>query len=174
MNYRDLIGYDNQAVPATNVEPAATHSLIQLMKATLQRIGTTALPGDPSILTRMPSIFTKVVTEAANAGPTTLATVTDQTCIVTGLIVMANTASQADLTSAAVSGGAGGVVVFLTAVDAAVANLDAVDEQVAWSGVVRLAATKTISMDLVGVGATPVDLTVTIIYYPETAGGYLA
>lgn len=114
------------------------------------------------------------VTSAANAGDVTLATVTTQPCLIKSVVVHADTAAQADLTSAAVAGGAAKVVTFLSATDAAVANLNAVDEQVAWTGAVRFAATKTIVISLVGTGVTPVDLTVTIEYESCVAGGYLA
>jgi hypothetical protein len=114
------------------------------------------------------------VTSAANAGDVTLATVTTQPCVIESIIVSADTASQTDLTNAAVYGGAAKVVTFISTVDGAKANIDAVDEQVAWTGAVRLAATKTIVMTLTGTGATAVDLTVAITYYASADGGYLA
>lgn len=113
------------------------------------------------------------VTAAANAGDVTLATVTTQPCLIEAIVISANTAAQTDLTSAAVTGGAAKVVSFLDAAAAAKANIDAVDEQVSWTGAVRLGATKTIIMSLVGTGATAVDLTVTITYYATEDGGYL-
>lgn len=113
------------------------------------------------------------VTSAANAGDVTLATVTTQPCLIEDVIVKADAASQADLTSIGVYGGASKVVTFIGTEDGAVGNLDAADEQVGWSGVVELAATKTIVMTLTGTGATPVDLTVTIGYRACVAGGYL-
>jgi len=113
------------------------------------------------------------VTSAANAGSVTLATVTTQPCFIKSVTLHADTASQTDLTSAAITG-AGGVITFISAADAAVANIDAADEQVAWVGRVRLAATKTIVIDLQGTGATAVDLTVTIEYEACVDGGYLA
>ena len=114
------------------------------------------------------------VISAANAGAVTLATVTTQPCVIDSIVIHADTASQADLTSCAVTGGAANVVIFLTAAEAAVANLDAVDEQVGWTGAVRLAATKLIVMTLAGTGVTAVDLTVTITYHADVDGGYLA
>lgn len=113
------------------------------------------------------------VTSAANAGDVTLATITDHPCIIESIIIHADTASQTDLTSAAVTGGASKVVTFIDATDAAKANIDAVDEQIAWVGAVRLAATKTIIMTLAGTGATAVDLTITITFYACVDGGYL-
>jgi len=113
------------------------------------------------------------VTSAANVGAVTLATITTQPCLIKSIVVHADTAAQTDLTSAPVTGGASSVVTFLSAADTAVANIDAVDEQVAWTGAVRLAATRTIVMTLAGGGATPVDLTVTIEYCACVDGGYL-
>lgn len=113
------------------------------------------------------------VVSAANVGDVTLATVTTQPCIIESIVIHADTASQTDLTSAAVTGGTSKVITFIDATDAAASNIDAVDEQVAWTGIVRLAATKTIIMTLVGTGATPVDLTVTITYFAAVANGYL-
>lgn len=119
-------------------------------------------------------VFQVAVTSAANAGAVTLATLTDQGCILEMIIIKAVSASQTDLTSAAVTGGAAGIVVFFSVVDAAKANIDAVDEQIFWQGSVELAATKTIVMNLVGTGATPVDLLVTFVYRAVADGGYLA
>lgn len=113
------------------------------------------------------------VTSAADAGAVTLATVTTQPCLIKSIVIHADTAAQTDLTTCAVTGGASNVETFISATDATKANLDAVDEQVAWTGAVRLAATKTIVMTLVGTGSTPVDLTVTIEYEASVAGGYL-
>ena len=119
-------------------------------------------------------VFQKAVTSAANVGDVVLATITTQGCVIDSIVVKAVTAAQVDLTSAAVAGGAAKVVVFLSAADAAVANLDAIDEQVAWTGAVELAATKTIVMSLVGTGVTAVNLLVTITYHSVADGGYLA
>ena len=118
-------------------------------------------------------VFQKAVTSAANAGDVTLATVTTQAVVIDSIVVKAVTAAQADLTSAAVAGGASKVVVFLSATDAAVANINAIDEQVAWTGAAELAATKTIVMTLAGTGATAVSLLVTITFHAVTDGGYL-
>jgi len=114
------------------------------------------------------------VTSAANAGDVTIATVTDQPCVIDSIIIHADTAQTTDLTSCAVYGGAGKVVTFISDTDATQANLDAADKQVSWTGAVRLAAGKTIVMSLVGTGSTAVDLTVTITYHAAVDGGYLA
>lgn len=119
-------------------------------------------------------IFQKVVQQAANVGAYTLATMTTQACLTKDIVVKAVTAAQADLTSAAVTGGAANAVTFLSATDAAKANIDAIDEQVSWSGAVELAATKTIVMTLAGTGVTAVNLLVTIRFEAVVDGGYLA
>lgn len=113
------------------------------------------------------------VTSAANAGDVALATVTAQPCLIETITVKADTASQTDLTSAAVKGGASKVITFLSSGIASVANLTAVDQQVTNETVIDLGVAKEIIMELVGTGATPVDLTVTIGYRACVAGGYL-
>ena len=114
------------------------------------------------------------VTGAANAGVTTVATVTTQPCLIESVVIHADDIQTVDMTSCAVEGGAGQVVEFISAASAIQGNLDAVDKQVGWTGGVRLAATKLITIDLQGTGATAVDLTVTIKYRACVNGGYLA
>jgi len=118
--------------------------------------------------------FTKQITSAANAGAVTVATVTTQPCKIESIVVRSNGATTADLTSIAITGGASGVVTFLSAVEGVRANIAAADQQISWEGSVTLAATKTIVITLVGGGATPVDLQVDITYRPIVAGGTLA
>jgi len=125
-------------------------------------------------LAGVPQVIEVPVTSAANAGDVTIATITDQPCVIDSIIIHANTAQTSDLTSCAVYGGAGKVVTFISDTDATQANLDAADKQVSWTGAVRLAAGKTIVMSLVGTGSTAVDLTVTITYHAVADGGYLA
>ena len=120
-----------------------------------------------------PQVFVKSITSAANAGDVTVATITTQPCIIDSIIIHADTAAQTDLTSAAISGGASKVVTFINATDAAKANIDAIDEQVSWTGAALLAATKTIVISLVGAGATVVDLSIIITFHSEVDGGYL-
>ena len=119
-------------------------------------------------------IFEKSITSNANAGTTTVATITTQPCWIEGIVLHSDSASQASLTSAAIQGGANGVVTFINSTSAAAANIDTIDEQVSWTGAVRLAATKTIIMDLIGTGATAVDLTVIVGYRACADGGYLS
>lgn len=121
-----------------------------------------------------PQVFTKSVTSAANAGDVTLATVGTAPVIIDKICVTAVSASQTDLTSAAVYGGASKVITFLDTTDMAKANIDAADECVGWEGAQRLGTGKTIVMTLAGTGATPVNLLVSITYHAETAGGVLA
>jgi hypothetical protein len=117
------------------------------------------------------------VTVAANAGSDTLlATVTAQPCIIHAIIVHADAAQPAHMTNAAVKGGASKVVTFIAAADLVQADVDAADKQVAvdfGAAGRRLAATKTIVMEHTGTGTDALDLTVTLIYSPEVAGGYL-
>jgi len=120
------------------------------------------------------SFFEKAITSAANAGDVTVATITDNPCQIESVVIHADAAQTADMTSCGVFGGASKVITFISAVDAVQASLDAADKQVAWSGVVRLAATKTIVISLVGSGATAVDLTIVLKYRPCGVGGYLA
>jgi flagellin-like hook-associated protein FlgL len=119
-------------------------------------------------------IFTKNITSAANANAVTVATVTTQPCFIESIVLRSNGATTADLTSIAITGGASGVVTFLSAVEGVRANIAAADQQICWEGSVTLAATKTIVITLVGTGATAVDLQVDIKYRPIVAGGTLA
>lgn len=118
-------------------------------------------------------VFVKNITNAANAGSVTIATVDGQAVIIDSINVSAKTASQGDLTSAAIYGGVSKAITFLNETDMAKANIDAVDECVSWVGAHRLAVGKSIAMELKGTGATPVDLMVSIAYHAEVAGGKL-
>ena len=51
MNYRDTIGHNIDVIPAMNVAPAVTDSIIALCKAALERIGVTPVDADDAILT---------------------------------------------------------------------------------------------------------------------------
>lgn len=113
------------------------------------------------------------ITAAANAGVTTIATITGQPCDIDSVALHSNGATTGNLTSAAIEGGVGQVVEFISAANATQANLDAADKQVAWTGAVRLATGKIISIDLQGTGATAVDFTITIKYRAVVTGGYL-
>lgn len=113
------------------------------------------------------------ITIAANAAATTIATATAQPCLIKSIVVTANAAQTADLTSLNIKGGTSNVVTFINDATATQGNLDATSKQVAWTGAVRLAATKTITIDPTGTGATALNLTVTIEYEACVAGGYL-
>ncbi len=128
---------------------------------------------DPEVEGRT-QILEVSVTSAANAGNVTVATVTSQPCLIKSLVLHADTAQTANMTSCAIYGGAANVITFISAVEATQANLNAIDKQLSWTGAVRLAATKTIVIALVGTGAAAVDLTVTIEYEACSNGGYLA
>jgi hypothetical protein len=113
------------------------------------------------------------ITAAANAGLTTIATITGQPCLIKSIVLHSNGATTADLTSAAIKGGASQVVEFISAAVAIQADLDAADKQVVFTGAVRLAVAKTIVIDLQGTGATAVDFTVIIEYEAVIDGGRL-
>jgi hypothetical protein len=115
------------------------------------------------------------VTAAANAAAdTTLGTVTTQGCIIQGVVIHADAAQTADLTSCPVHGGASKVLTFISAADAIQANLDAENKQLGWDGEVYLPTGSTIVMVHNGSGATVLDLTSTIRYVSTGDGGYLA
>lgn len=118
----------------------------------------------------------KSITSAANAGNVLVGTVTTQPCKIKSVIVHADTAAQTDLTSAGVYGGADiatHTITFLSAAAAAKANIDAANEQVGWVGSVRMAAGTVIAIELLGTGATAVDLTVIVEYEASVDGGYI-
>ena len=115
------------------------------------------------------------VTVAANAAAdTTLGTVTTQSCIIQGIVIHADAAQTADLTSCPVHGGASKVLTFISSTDAIQANLDAENKQIGWDGEVYLPTGSTIVMVHNGSGATALDLTATIRYISVANGGYLA
>lgn len=122
----------------------------------------------------MPRVLVVSVTAAANAGITIVATVATQPVVIDSIVLHANAAQTVDLTSAAVQGGVGQVVTFISAAEAAAANLNAADKQVGWVGAVRLAVGKTIVVNLQGTGATAVNLAIIITYHAEVAGGVLS
>ena len=113
------------------------------------------------------------VTAVANAGVTTLATITGQPCLIKSIIIHADTAQPAHMTTCAIEGGVNQVVEFIGVGDATQANLNAADKQVGWTGAVRFAATKIIYIDLQGSGTDNVDLTITIEFETCVDGGYL-
>ena len=114
------------------------------------------------------------ITSAANAGNVAVATVNTQPCLIKSIVLHADTAQTGDLTTAAIYAGVGNVITLIVPGDATQANLDAADKQVGGARVVRLAVGKTIVIDLVGTGNTPVDLTVTIECEACSNGGYLS
>lgn len=118
-------------------------------------------------------IFSKSITSATNAGDVTVATITNNNCLIKSITLLAYTAAPAQLTSAGIFGGASKVVTFIAALDALQADLDAADKQVSWQGSVALVATKTIVISLVGAAGGTVDFYVIVEYEPIGAGGYL-
>jgi len=155
---------------------AARAALLDQITATrMAELDAANIPADtdPKVMGRL-QIIEVSINSAANAGDVLVATVTTQPCLIESVVIHADAAQTADMTSCGIFGGAGKVVTFISAADAVQANLNAADKQVAWTGAVRLAATKTIVISLVGTGATAVDLTITIAYRACTSGGYLA
>jgi len=114
------------------------------------------------------------ITANADAGVTTVATITTQPCMIKSVTIHADAAQTADMTTCAVEGGTNQVVEFIGTTDAIQANLDAADKQVGWTGAVRFAASEVITIDLQGTGATATDLTISIEYMSCVDGGYLA
>lgn len=163
-------------------DTVAGTSIVSLLKQTLAALlvnfnilnGTTASTTAVKREAGRTQIKTISITSAANAGAVTLATVTTQSCIIKSIVIRSEGATTADLTSAAVSGGAAGVLVMISSGTATQAALNAADKQVSFSGVRVIPATGTISMDLQGTGATAVALKATIEYYSTVDGGYLA
>lgn len=114
------------------------------------------------------------ITNAANAGDITIATINTQPTIIDEVIIHADTPQTADMISCAIYAGANKVVTLIDAATAVQAALDIADKQVSENGLsVRLAVGKTIVISLVGSGATAVDLTASIIYKSAANGGYL-
>lgn len=151
--------------------PKDTIDLVRTVEALLD--GTTATPNAYRREYGRTQIIEVSVTAAANAGVTTVATVTSQPCLMKTAVIHADAAQTGDMTTCALEGGTGQVVEFIGVGTATQGNLDAADKQVSWTGAVRLAATKVISVDLQGTGATAVDLTIIIEYEACVDGGYL-
>ena len=83
---------------------------------------------------------------------------------------------QADLLSAAtyVSSGAGGQEnTLLSVAQADVANIDAVAEVISWTGALSIDVGDIVETDLLGGGATPIDLYYEMGYEVSGFGGYL-
>lgn len=115
------------------------------------------------------------VTAAANAAAdTTLGTVTTQGCIIKGVVIHADAAQTANLTSCPVHGGAAKVLTFIDAATAIQASLDAENKQVKYEGEIYLPTGSTLVMVHNGSGAAALNLTVTVRYVSIVNGGYLA
>lgn len=114
------------------------------------------------------------ITAAANAASdTTLATVATGGVLVRGVVIHADAAQTADLTSCPVMGGAGKAITIIAAADALAADFNAENKQVSWTGEIYLPVGATIVMVHNGTGATALDLTVSIRYKPTVLGGTL-
>jgi len=170
-----LVAVSKQIMLDTGTTIPATITTIDTVVDTNQDFldGTTATPTAYRREYGVIQVKEVSITAAANAGVTTVATITTQPCMIKSVTIHADAAQTADMTTCAVEGGVNQVVEFIGTTDAIQANLDAADKQVGWTGAVRLAATKTIAIDLQGTGATATDLTVTIEYMSCVDGGYL-
>ncbi len=157
----------------------ALKTLIDANKTVIDTIddfvdGTTATPTAYRREIGVTQIKEVSITAAANAGVTTVATITTQPCLIKSVVIHADAAQTGDMTTCGLYGGTGQVVEFIGVADATQGNLDAADMQVSWTGAVRFAASDTIAIDLQGTGATAVDLTIVIEYMSCVDGGYLA
>lgn len=119
-------------------------------------------------------VLEKSVTSAANAGSVILATSKIAAIVIESIVVYSRSTITTDLTTCAVYGGTSNVITFIDTNLAIRANLNALNKQVAWTGAVRLNVGETVTMDLIGVGATAVDMVVTITYRVAGSGGYLS
>lgn len=162
-----LMAYVKGILDQVAVAIAAVAVAIASPAAALAAVGYTRQAG-------VTQVFQKSITSAANAGVVTVATITTAACLIKSITLKAVTAAQVDLTSAAIQGGAAAPVTFISAMTAAKVNITAIDQQVGWTGAVELGATKTIVITLVGVGATPVNLLVTVEYESAVSGGFLS
>ena len=166
-NVAQVIGNKSDTIAGTSLV-ALTKQLIAIVN------GTTANTNAIKREAGRTQIKKVAIISAANAGLVTLATVTTQTCLIKSISLRCNSAASTDLTSAAIKGGASQVVEFISSSSAIKSNIDAVDEQVGFTGNKTLSPTATIVVDLQGTGATPVDLVATIEYVACVDGGYLA
>jgi len=118
-------------------------------------------------------VLTVPITDLSDAGSTLVATITAQACTIEKVILTADGVTTADLTSAAITGGAAGAIEFISAATAVTASINAADEQVSYDGAAVVPATGTINIDLQGGGSTAVALKVIIVYFANVDGGYL-
>ena len=121
--------------------------------------------------------FKKIITSAANAGNVLIGTINTQTCRIESITQRAISAAQTDLTTAATYGGvdiATHTIVFIPAVLATKANLTNINDQLGWEGKVSLPAGSVIAIELVGTGATPVNLEIVVEYVSIIGGGYIS
>ena len=115
-----------------------------------------------------------LVTAAANAGLTVIATATAQPCLVKTSIIYPDEAAPAHLTSAALKANPSQVTELISAAVATQAALAAIAKQVNSVVPARLAVGDTIVIDLQGTGTDAVAFTVSIEYEAIVDGGYLA
>jgi len=103
------------------------------------------------------------VTSPANSGDTTLITA-DTDIIVENVIVEAVTPQTSDMTSCGVFGGANNILTLIDHKDGKLANFNAINKQVSWSGCIHLSHDGTLAMEHVGTGNGALDLKVSIMF----------
>ena len=85
-----------------NIGDATAHTLTSIV----EKLGDMR----QSIAQGKASFFEKSITSPANAGDVTVATITDNPCQIESIVIHANAAQTADMTSCGVFGGAGKVI----------------------------------------------------------------
>jgi hypothetical protein len=155
-------------------DPAGTTTIFAWM-AKLFAAGVAVLGAVAATIAGKTQSFTKNMTFLNNVGSDqTIATVTAQAMKIKSVVVRANTAQPAGLTSIAVYCGTSKVVTLIDPALGVLANIAATDQQVAWSGDVTLPVGHTIIMTPVGTTAVAVNFQVDVEGYAIADGGYLA
>jgi len=121
-------------------------------------------------------IFEKAITADDNSGANTVGTVTGGDVMIIDITLKAVTAAGANLVSAPITAGPGGIITLFDAVQAALVNLNANGEQLSNNGnSLHLASAETVVITLNGGGApAPVDFLVLIKFISVNGGGYIA
>jgi hypothetical protein len=117
--------------------------------------------------------FSKIVTSVANAGDVPIAQAKEQDMFLRSIIIFANEAQTADLTSIAIFSGAGKVIELISATDGAVIKFNATGKQVVWEGCVYLPVNEFVIATLAGTGTGHVKLTILIECCSMLDNGYL-
>lgn len=120
-------------------------------------------------------IFTKAITNAANANTITIATITGNPCLIESVIIHSDGSTTSDLTNISICGGdLTKNITFINSTDGVLANINAQGKQISYIGSVYMPVGYTINAVLTGTGSTAVDLNAVIKYRSTVDGGYLA